>query len=75
MKVIDVIFYAVLALVVICLFKYAVAYFTIGFICWIIICCLVQFVSNSMIRGYAKNPFTVVLLWPVAMFNIIKSCV
>ena len=73
MKLGNIIFFVIVAVLFILCFRFIVGYLTIGLAILILCAVLGHFVSVNTFRYYAKRPVFTISAWPLVVIDLIKS--
>ena len=73
MKLSNIIFLAIVAVLFILSFRFIFWYLSIGLVILILCAILGHFVSDNTFRYYAKRPVFTISAWPLVVIDLIKS--
>lgn len=73
MKLSNIIFLIIVAVLFILCFRFIISYLVIGFVILILCAILGHFVSVNTFRYYAKRPVYTISAWPLVVIDLIKS--
>ena len=73
MKLSNIIFLIIVAVLFILCFRFIISYLVIGFVILILCAILGHFVSANTFRYYAKRPVFTISAWPLVVIDLIKS--
>lgn len=73
MKLSNIIFFAIVAVLFILCFRFIISYLVIGFAILILCAILGHFVSVNTFRYYAKRPVYTITAWPLVVIDLVKS--
>ena len=73
MKLSNIIFLIIVAVLFILCFRFIISYLVIGFVILVLCAVLGHFVSVNTFRYYAKRPVYTISAWPLVVIDLIKS--
>ena len=73
MKLSNIIFLIIVAVLFILCFRFIISYLVIGLVILILCAILGHFVSVNTFRYYAKRPGFTISAWPLVVIDLIKS--
>ena len=73
MKLSNIIFLIIVAVLFILCFRFIISYLVIGLAILILCAILGHFVSVNTFRYYAKRPVYTILAWPLVVIDLVKS--
>ena len=73
MKLSNIIFLIIVAVLFILCFRFIISYLVIGFVILILCAILGHFVSVNTFRYYAKRPVFTISAWPLVVIDLVKS--
>ena len=73
MKLSNIIFLIIVAVLFILCFRFIISYLVIGFVILILCAILGHFVSVNTFRYYAKRPVYTITAWPLVVIDLVKS--
>ena len=73
MKLSNIIFLIIVAVLFILCFRFIISYLVIGFVILVLCAVLGHFVSVNTFRYYAKRPVYTILAWPLVVIDLVKS--
>ena len=73
MKLSNIIFLIIVAVLFILSFRFIFWYLSIGLVILILCAILGHFVSDNTFRYYAKRPVFTILAWPLVVIDLLKS--
>ena len=73
MKLSNIIFLIIVAVLFILCFRFIISYLVIGFVILILCAILGHFISVNTFRYYAKRPVYTISAWPLVVIDLIKS--
>ena len=73
MKLSNIIFLIIVAVLFILCFRFIISYLVIGFVILILCAILGHFVSVNTFRYYAKRPVYTISAWPLVVIDLVKS--
>lgn len=73
MKLTNIVFLVIVAVLFILSFRFIFWYLSIGLVILVLCAILGHFVSDNTFRYYAKRPVFTILAWPLVVIDLVKS--
>ena len=73
MKLSNIVFLVILAVLFILSFRFIFWYLSIGLVILVLCAILGHFVSDNTFRYYAKRPVFTISVWPLVVIDLLKS--